>query len=139
MIYLVEITQHVMILFRPCLEFCLFLQCPKRRQRVGIKSHTMAEIATVPSCTCVQGLSLSLHLLFKYSTLPFITAESFSFAPAERLIRNFLLTTNTSHALGVTISNFWGPAQQDFFMGYYSGNDGYRSVISAQLGVPLSN
>ena len=34
-----------------------------------------------------RGLTLSLHLLFKHSTTPFITAESFGFALVERLLR----------------------------------------------------
>ena len=85
-----------------------------------------------------QGLSRSLHLLFKHSTLSFITAESAGFALAERLTRILLLTTNKSHVLGVPISNFWVPAQLDFFMGYHPVNKGYRSILLAQLGVPLN-
>ncbi len=82
-----------------------------RRQRVGIKGHAMAEIPTVRSVHVRQGLSLSLHLLFKHFTLPFITAKSFGFALAERTIRILILTTNKSYVLGVPISNFGGPAQ----------------------------
>ena len=46
-IYLDEIIQHVMSFNHPRLEFCPFLQCPVRRQRVKIKGHAMTETPTV--------------------------------------------------------------------------------------------
>ena len=130
-----------MIFNRSRLDVCPFLQSPCDDSVLELRVTPWLKFQRCGPCPLVhcQGLSLSLHLLFKHFTLSFIAAESFGFALAERLTRILLLTTNKSHVLGVPISNFWGPAQYDFFMGYHSVNEGYRSVISAQLGVPLSN
>lgn len=53
-VYLDKIIQHVVLFDCPGLEFCVFLNYSMRRQRVGFKGHTLAEIPTVrpmPFCT----------------------------------------------------------------------------------------
>ena len=72
-IYLDEVIQHVMCFYRPAWNFAIYFRCSMRQQRGGIKGHAMAETPTVRP---VRSCTFFLYLLFKHSTIPFITTES---------------------------------------------------------------
>ena len=121
---------HYRLIIVPVWNVAFFIRCSIRIRIKGYANGS-GPCALVYSQRASPFFLLHLHIIQAFYHT-FYHSKVLWLRSSRKYHDSFYkILTNKSHVLRVPISNFWGPTQKNFFMGYHSVNEGYRLVISA--------